>query len=510
MTREELEEITRQVAGEIKTQLESSEKKKGETISDLMNRWIGNVRTYDGENQNNPFFRAKPRAHGQADGSTDGRLRRKLIMKVAENYAIDKNETDNEKLNKSIAKKLGNFLPLLTSQPIKKAFYLTAEKLRDPLGYKQKFARIVPFGKDDEGNDHLVKASRRFHIITTKDLPLKTYMKNGKETIVKTSMPEAVALPNNLTEFGQNTSNLMDDVGQIGLGECMLQSAAASLPRSRLGNMFSWSPAYRKNGVTIRLHDKKGIPMYIRLQNDQLGHDKSAHRAMWPYVLSAAAAKIGDAKIQNLRRSKEVNPGEYLYDSYSGLPIYSLQDVDGMSLGDAAMLLTGKYPDKNETIDIDSFDMPVSKRGEEMEKLWNNTHSTNSPNVSSRMGVASLNNMNIAVDPNDLRPHAVLWQNYDPKTRKATFINPWDETEINKLNKSKISAEYLTKQFSPRNFAHVVRAGFLPQVEHLKHNYVNRTTPLGWRMKELRKTHSGGGARLGNFLSSNGTRSADL
>lgn len=126
------------------------------------------------------------------------------------------------------------------------------------------------------------------------------------------------------------------------------------------------------------------------------------------------------------------------------------------------------------------------------------------------MGVASLNNMNIAVDPNDLRPHAVLWQNYDPKTRKATFINPWDETEINKLNKSKISAEYLTKQFSPRNFAHVVRAGFLPQVEHLKHNYVNRTTPLGWRMKELRKTHSGGGARLGNFLSSNGTRSADL
>jgi hypothetical protein len=161
MTRENLEEYTRQVVRYIRTQLESSEEKKEENLSDLMNRWIGNVRAYGNENQNNPFFHEKPRGYGQRDASTDGRLRRKLIMKLAEKYATDEPDiNNNEELNKKVATRLGNFLPQLTSeisQPLKKALYLTAEKLRDPLGYKQKYARLVPFG-----NTGWVKASRRF------------------------------------------------------------------------------------------------------------------------------------------------------------------------------------------------------------------------------------------------------------------------------------------------------------------------------------------------------------
>jgi hypothetical protein len=300
MTHEDLEEYARQVARDIRTQLESSEEKKEENISDLMNRWIGNVRVYDNENQNNPFFREKPRGHGQSDGSTDERLRRKLITQLAKNYATDETDINNkEKLNKKVATRLGNFLPQLTSeisQPLKKALSLTAEKLRDPMGYKQKYARLVPFG-----NTGWVKASRRFANL----LPLK-----NAPTIsdLNQRLP-----PKEIPNFGPSEEvvngnkrerELIEDVGQDQIGECFLQSGASSLSPSAVKGMFDWRPSYRSDGVTVRLYSDQNNPAYIRLRKNQLWHDKSDHKALWPAALSAATAKLGLKGKREKRREK--------------------------------------------------------------------------------------------------------------------------------------------------------------------------------------------------------------
>ena len=486
MTREELEKLTKQVTGDLRTQLESNKEKKEETISDLMNRWIVNVRAYDNENQNNPFFRNKPRGYGQEDGSTDGRLRRKLIMKLAENYARDENETNNENLNKRVATRLGNFLPLLTSeisQPLKKALYLTTEKLIDPLGYKQKYARVVPFGENK-----WVKASKRFHTLTNRDLPLKrSYDANGKEQLIKTSMTKTALFPENLSNF--TNAKLIDDVGQIGIGECALQASAASLPRQTLENMFSWKPAYKDNGTTVRLYNEAGNPMYIRL-NNQLWHDKSDHKARWPFVLSAAVAKAAkNDDIQELR-----NETKDLYDNNTGLPMYSLQDVNGFTGEKMSMLLKGKPLNSNEMKVFRGSGISRSEKNKEVNELLK---SVKPKNAAYPMGVVSMNKMRR--DSHDTPLHALLLEDYDPRTETATLVNPWEQSEIDNINK-KDPTRKLKRRFNTSDFSNVDNIFFLPEGADPANNiYVNRTSPPKWRQRNLVQPSSRSRSRLGNI-----------
>jgi hypothetical protein len=439
--------------------------------------WISGVRTRD-KWSSIPFFHNKPRGYGQFAGSTDGRLRRKLVMAAAVKYAknaealrplreqVEASQTkedleiSNKNLNKDIADKILNLVKTIPSPQLKRAFYLTAEKLNDPLGYKQKYARLVPFGKDDEGRDKWVKASRRFHTMypsTGIDLHLPDN--------TKTSLSPIRSLPTDFPKFGKK--ELIDDVGQgngedtfNGMNECGLLSGAASLPRQAVENMFSWSPSYEKNGVTVRLHEsrKRNAPMYIRL-NDQIGHDMSAHKAHWPFALSAAVAKAGIDKVREIRKKN----GE-LYNEKTGLPIYTLQDTYRLSMRDVSQLLTGG--------DLERKEAPVKRA-----TLWKMMQRGIPIGQPARKGVVTMTGMEEV-------PHAMVWENYDENTGKATFVNPWSQREINLFNKNN-PLRKLMKRSNTSDFSNVNNLYFLPKgADPQKDTYVNHTANP-WRQRNL-------------------------
>lgn len=154
---------------------------ESENISDLINNWIMDVRSYDKGN-NVPLFNNKPRGYGQPEGSTDGRLRRKLVIEAVRNY-VNKNPylTKANSVANKLYKLVRDMSPL-QSQQLKKALSLTAEKLRDPKSYKQKYARLVPFGENK-----WVKASHRFATLAKKGLPLPPDSE-GKDRYTNTQM----------------------------------------------------------------------------------------------------------------------------------------------------------------------------------------------------------------------------------------------------------------------------------------------------------------------------------
>jgi hypothetical protein len=345
----------------------------------IANRWLVGVRSHD-KWSDLPLFRDKVRGHGQAAGSTDGRLLRKLMMaatqkEVTSNPHFDpyrnniiaarnrlndaeralesnprspqlrQNHTDAKRelsrqsqiLNTEVASKLGDLL----SRPggslaLRKAIFLTQEKLRDPKNYKQQYARVVPFDhpRDPTNHDKWVKASRRFY--TPADVPLDLPLRSDgtvrNNSVVKMGQP-----PVGLPPFGPDAEELINDVGQKDLGECWLQASAASLPRQTLGNMFSWRPSHGSEGVTTRLHDENGNPIYIRTQKNQLWNDASAHKALWSAALAAAASKVGRNSLTEFRHG--VKPR-----NENGMPLHTVRDVYGNSIDAAAKLLTGKLP----------------------------------------------------------------------------------------------------------------------------------------------------------------------
>jgi hypothetical protein len=488
MTREELIEDGRNIAENIRQFLEQNNGQKEETISDLIKRWIGNVRTYDEENQDKLFFRNKPRGYGQPDGSTDGRLRRKLMREVASQYAKTSNDTNiinyrnavinaqqqseksiaNSKLNEVVSEYLKKRLKFISSPQLKKALFLTKEKLRNPLEYKQQYGRIAPFGEDEQGNPKWVKASRRFH--TMYNGLTNLHLSNDK----KTRMPPVQEPPTNFPKFGKK--ELMDDVGQGDIAECGLQAGAASLPRSALGNMFSWKPSYKRDGVTVRLHGKKNgsgngtTPMYIRLQNDQLYHDNSKHKAVWPFALSAAVAKAGIEKIRKIRKDKDE-----VYNKETGLPMYTLQDVDGVPMDDISMFLTGKpIAQKNE---INLADTPGQKGKRNALKAL----SANHPN---RYGVVTVKEMDSGY------PHALLYKGIDNKTGEPILINTWDKDFIEERNKNNpfniLAQREVDASTLPWIFQRMSRAYVLPQgADPANDIYLNRKDPPRWHQRNL-------------------------
>jgi hypothetical protein len=154
---------------------------------------------------------------------------------------------------------------------LKKAIFITKEKLSNPLKYKQQYARLVPFGDKE-----FVKASRRFYNPASVSLRLP----DREDTTSRITTPVNMEQPvDNLRPFGpkkelvkgsRRKRELIADVGQKTLGECWLQAAAASLPRRTLINMFSWRPSYGSKGVTTRLHDKDGKPIYYTYTNESV------------------------------------------------------------------------------------------------------------------------------------------------------------------------------------------------------------------------------------------------
>jgi hypothetical protein len=363
-------------------------------LEQAADRWRIGVRAHEKWSPDHLLFPDKSRGHGQAAGSTDGRLLRKLMMAATQaavtrdpsfaSYRTDedfitarnrlneaeralqndpgnaqlqqehteaKQELSNQsqRLNTEVASKLDALL----SQPggslaLKKAVFLTQEKLRDPLGYKQKYARLVPFGgKDAAGNDKFVKASRRFYTPANVQLPLPPQDDGSSPTITPVPMTD---FSGTLPSFRTSPKALIKSVGQQGLGECWLQASAASLPRKTLKKMFSWSQSHGSDGVTTRLYDENGKPIYIRTPKNQLNHSESAHKAMWPYALESAVAKVGRKAFRDFRKNNGIN----LRDPNRGIPLYSVRDVYGGTRADAAKLLTGKDP----LIDWDVSDVP--------------------------------------------------------------------------------------------------------------------------------------------------------
>ena len=368
-------------------------------LEQAANRWIAGVRAHD-KWTGSPLFNNKVRGHGQADGSTDGRLRRKLV-KAAIQHAIKNNP------NEDVVSKLNSLRTLpIGASALRKALFLTQEKLSDPERYKQKYSRVIPFG--DNG---WVKASRRFYIPANAPLalPLRTSDKTQRTTTtVKMSQP-----PDGLQPFGPNTQELIHDVGQKGLGECWLQASAASLPRSTLGNMFSWRPSYGGTGVTVRLHDEQGRPMYIRTQNNQVWNNASAHKALWPAALAVAAAKVGRNDLREFRKDYRISSR----DQNTGMPVYSVRDVYGNTSENASRLLTGKAP---------LIDKDVSSLSPREKKALIGNLLAEAQTKGSQSGTATFGNFDNPNGGDEGPGHSVTFLGVDPNDDNiATFGNPW-------------------------------------------------------------------------------------
>ena len=431
-----------------------------EDLQDAANHWLAGVRMHEEWKKNHGLdtdfsFRDKPRGHGQEAGSTDGRLLRKLMMASAEDAASNdpsfnsyRNDikaardrlnaatiarngnpgdadtqqeyrdaeqnlfNQNKALNEDVATKLGN----LRSMPggslaLKKAIFLTQEKLRDPLGYKQRYARLVPFGNG------FVKASRRFYTPASAPLSLPSRTSDGTartNTLVNMGEP-----PHGLPNFGDPRKELIEDVGQRDLGECWLQASAASLPHSTLGNMFSWKPSHGSEGVTTRLHDENGKPIYIRTAKNMLWDadpdlEKRVfdHKALWPAALATAAAKVGRDDLRQFRDWEKPR------DPATGLPVYSVRDVYGNSIAAAAKLLTGKAPIIDESIAGLSNRDKISL----LAKAWEYAKKARI-----ERGVASIGNFDNPKKSDDGPEHAVTWfLSNNPNSKEELFGNPWD------------------------------------------------------------------------------------
>jgi hypothetical protein len=95
------------------------------------------------------------------------------------------------------------------------------------------------------------------------------------------------AVKHDLPNFG--AGDLIDDIAQFGVNECMLLSGAASLGRSNLKRLI-WFDG--ELAVTVRLHRPNEQPVYIRMLKSILYHEKAMHTSWWPFALSGATAKL--------------------------------------------------------------------------------------------------------------------------------------------------------------------------------------------------------------------------
>ncbi|MDR1103956.1 MAG: hypothetical protein LBK92_01155 [Endomicrobium sp.] len=455
------QEAIRDLAGHI---LERQSATDATSLDDKFRRiadhWIAGVRAYD-QWEGSPLFKNKARGHGQADGSTDGRLRRKLVMaavreivrrkalnplssfyqsadtvrndqtqlKNAESfkspflrllYLQQKASTSNQSLNQKSANVLKGFLEHADISPaFKKALFLTYKKLRDPQGYKQEYSRVVPFG-----DDGWVKASHRFSIPANAALHLPAPEGNGHSRDT-TPVPMEDITERGLPLFGSETDDPINDVGQESLGECWLQASAASLPWSILKKIFSGKQSHGADGVTTRLHDENGNPIYIRTQNSQLGHKESAHKALWPFALQVAVAKHeGKGTLRQFREGE----GVPTRDTGSGMPLHSIRDAGyGRSIAEAAALLTGNPLAKN----VNLFDTPATARRGAFLQAWRDIGSS----VPQQKAVASFGafdkppNEVPTLDDEKKHRHAVILSNISPDGSVGDYDNTWLDGE---------------------------------------------------------------------------------
>lgn len=191
-------------------------------------------------------------------------------------------------------------------------------------------------------------------------------------------------------------------------------------------------------------------------------------------MLAVAAAKVGKDDIRTLREEKGTR-----YDEKTGLPIYSLDDLDGNSLSKASKLLTGKPLMKEEVFPVG--DNP--KEGiKNVSELWQDMQKDIPPGELVRKGVVTFRT--------DKVPHARVWLNSSNAT--GTFGNPWEEQGAKKRGEGKIFDTSLLK---------ALRAGFIPNNGTVQANdrYFNRTVRPTWRQRNLVQDSSKNRSRLGNI-----------
>jgi hypothetical protein len=343
-------------------------------------------------------------------------------MMAATQRAVDYNiYTSSQIGDPDTVKKLDNLSTHLKESSVpavlRKAIFLTKEKLRNPLEYKQKYARVVPFDDPDDSTNPAkwVKASHRFYTPTDMELPLppRTGGKKKKRNVI----PVPVTFdkpPDAFPNFGGVSKKLIEDVGQKSLGDCGLLSSAASLPRNTLMNMFSWRPSSVRNGsegVTTRLHDEQKNPIYIRTQKNQLWNDASDHKALWPAALDSAAAKIGRKKVRDFRK------GEKPRDPVTGMPIYNIRWMKGLSGEEASEVLTGK----GSIVRAKVSGLSAKKKKRLLLKAW-----TEARNRGAENGVATFGNFKERKGRDKGSGHATVWLGSDPlDNRIGKFGNPW-------------------------------------------------------------------------------------
>jgi hypothetical protein len=211
--------------------------------------------------------------------------------------------------------------------------------------------------------------------------------------------------------------------------------------------IVSFNVFYGREGVTVRLHGDKGL-MYIRIDNDDLKHDKSEHDALWPFSISGAVAKLGaNAEIRELR-AKEGG----MFDSF-GLRVYSHQDVNKQTADEASIILTGTKLQRNRTELIRRNGLSHSKSAELILNVWKRVNGDSWADL--QAGVVCLKAPGLGV-------HATFWGLHDVHANCASLTDPRSQAEI----ASEFSAgrwSYRTRKFVLCDFRQVTRVLFLPE-----------------------------------------------
>jgi hypothetical protein len=219
--------------------------------------------------------------------------------------------------------------------------------------------------------------------------------------------------------------------------------------------MFDWRPSYEGEGVTVRLYSNRNTPIYIRLQKNQLWHDKSYHKALWPAALSAAGAKLGLKGI----RKKRKRSGTY-YDKNTGVPVYRMEDVNGYQITGTARLLTGDTFEEYKDLTKENED----RRRRIASRLWNEMQKKRLKGEKVYRGIVRL-----ADNPN----HAQVWLK-KPSNTTGTFGNPHAEQYIHR--RGKIFNKDLSK---------ILSAVFYTNPDTAYDRYVNRIVNPKWKERKI-------------------------
>jgi hypothetical protein len=326
---------------------------------------------------------------------------------------------------------------------IKKAIAVTHFK-----GFRPKYKRL--YSRTARFQNATVKVSRIFLVLADSDIPLEKILEGGRWHVRKTSMvkgdPEDLGVPE-LPDYGNG--DLIDDVEQLGIPECMTLAGAASIGRVNLRKLM-WFDGKEK--VTVRVYaDNDGVtvPIYMAMRKRDIYHEKSSHHAWWPFALSGAMAKIGDDGIRGLR---EREGGTF---NSEGLRIFTPQDCRTQTGDQVSLLLTGRVLNPNQTRLLIGSDVSKRERANSIQGLWENIDGASDCRRwrECRCGVMCLQS--------PVGVHALLWQKHDLRTNCASLVDPRAGSEI--ANEYALGRwRYKARTLEMCSFGTVTRALFLP------------------------------------------------